>query len=196
MCTCGNAYWNSDGDRIVLRGEADQSPDQEPGDLVFILSEQEHPVFERAGDDLRADIDITLAEALCGLSRVVIKHLDGRGIAINHQKPKGGILRPGQTLKVEGEGMPVKKSEAKGNLFLRVNVDFPEDDFLQDENITAQLLKILPGPEPPIEAETVDEVEYEAEADEDEFGGTDAQGGDAWEDEDDEGPQQAQCAQQ
>ena len=123
--------------------------------------------------------------------------LDGRGIAIDHQKPKGCVLRPGQLLRVEGEGMPIKKSEARGNLFLRINVDFPEDDFLQDQTITTRLSELLPKPGPPIQADTIDEVEYETNANMDDFGGTDAQGQDAWEDEDDEDAAgQAQCAQQ
>jgi DnaJ homolog subfamily A member 2 len=163
---------------------------------VFVLEEQPHEIFQRAGADLMADLHITLAEALCGLSRVVVKHLDGRGISLNHQKPTGGVLRPGQLLRVEGEGMPIKKSEAKGNLFLRINVDFPEDDFLQDQNVTDRLEELLPKPAPAIKADTVDEVEYSQNAAIDDFGGTDAQGGDAWEDEEEEGAGGTQCAQQ
>ena len=182
------------GDKIVLQGEADQAPDQEPGDLVFVLEEKKHDVFDRAGDDLVAEIDVTLAEALCGLSRVVLKHLDGRGIHINHQKPKGGILRPMQALRIQGEGMPVKKSEARGNLYLTVHVEFPEDDELQDEKITSTLKEILPKPAAPIEAETVDEVEYEEHADIDEAGGENSGSWEDEEDDDDDG--RPQCAQQ
>ncbi|KAH1289352.1 hypothetical protein KXX11_001256, partial [Aspergillus fumigatus] len=59
-----------EGDKIVLEGEADQAPGQEPGDIVFHIVEEEHPVFRRAGADLTANIDVTLAEALTGFSRV------------------------------------------------------------------------------------------------------------------------------
>jgi len=52
-----------DGDRITLEGEADQVPGQEPGDIVFRIVETNHPVFRRAGTDLSASLDITLAEA-------------------------------------------------------------------------------------------------------------------------------------
>lgn len=68
------------GDKIVLQGEADQVPDQEPGDIIFELKETDHDTFARAGADLASDIEITLAEALAGFSRVVLTHLDGRGI--------------------------------------------------------------------------------------------------------------------
>ncbi|KKY27748.1 hypothetical protein UCRPC4_g00982 [Phaeomoniella chlamydospora] len=183
-----------EGDVLRLEGEADQVPGQEPGDIVFHLAEVEHETFRRAGDDLTAEIDISLAEALGGFNRVVVKHLDGRGIQIQHPKFEGQIIRPHEVLKVPGEGMPQKRSDAKGDLFLIVNVEFPENGFFKDPQALAALQKLLPPPPPPIEADVVDEVDYDEDADLDEFGGADERGGSAWEDEDD--GEHAQCAQQ
>ncbi|KAK6075407.1 DnaJ protein-like protein [Seiridium cupressi] len=183
------------GDRIVLEGEADQHPDMRPGDLVFVLDEEPHDVFNRIGADLSADLDITLAEALGGFSRVVLTHLDGRGIKLSH--PRGNILRPGQVLKVEGEGMPHKRGEEKGDLYLMVKIDFPEDGWLKEDSQYDALSKLLPGPHEPIKAEEVDEVEYDDDADIEEMG---AQSGDPryqneWADDEEEAGG-AQCAQQ
>lgn len=171
-------------------------PDQEPGDIIFHLVEAEHPVFRRAGPDLTADLDITLAEALAGFSRVVVKHLDGRGIEITHPKTPGDILSPGQVLKIPGEGMPHKKSDARGDLYLVVDVKFPDETWTPSPAVLEKLKEILPKPEPPIEAETVDEVDYEADADIEEFGQGDPRGGSGWDDEDEEGGETAQCATQ
>ncbi|KAI1469188.1 DnaJ-domain-containing protein [Daldinia caldariorum] len=184
------------GDRIVLEGEADQHPDQTPGNLIFILEEESHEVFNRIGNDLSADLNITLAESLCGFSRVVVQHLDGRGIHINH--PRGKVLRPGQVLKVAGEGMPMKRGDAKGDLYLVVKVEFPEDGWLKDDAAYDSLQKLLPGPPPEIKAEEVDDVTYEDNADIDEMGANsgDPRFGDGWEDEDDDEGGGAQCAQQ
>ena len=158
------------GERIVLEGEADQHPDQTPGNLVFVLVEEPHEVFNRVGNDLSADLEITLAEALCGFSRVVLTHLGGRGIQINH--PRGKVLRPGQVLRVPGEGMPLKRGEEKGDLYLVVKVQFPEDGWLKDDAEHAALMKLLPAPAPKIEAGAVDAVEYEDDADLDEVRST------------------------
>ena len=187
-----------DGDRIVLAGEADQEPDQEPGDIIFVLQQADHDVFDRAGNDLRADLHISLVEALTGLSRVVLKHLDGRGIALSVTQPKGKVLRPDQVLKVPGEGMPIKRSDTKGDLYLVVNIDFPEDGWIKDENVVQKIKQALPSPGPPskdLEAEIVDEVDFDPEADIDDFGGDEGRAGAGWEDDDEEaeGPQ---CAQQ
>ena len=152
-----------EGEKIILEGEADQVPDQTPGDIVFTLVEEDHEIFQRAGDDLSAELNITLAEALTGFSRVVLKHLDGRGISLTH--PQGKVLRPGQILKVAGEGMPLKKSDLKGDLYLVVKVDFPENGWVGDQTAYGDLRKILPGPTPAIEATDIDEVEFDSDAD-------------------------------
>ncbi|CZT41040.1 probable chaperone protein dnaJ [Rhynchosporium secalis] len=185
-----------EGEKIVLEGEADQVPDQIPGDIVFHLAEEEHEIFQRAGDDLSAELNITLAEALTGFSRVVLKHLDGRGIHLNH--PQGKVLRPGQILKVEGEGMPLKKSDTKGDLFLVVKVEFPEDGWTEDPSAFVDLKKVLPKPAPAIEATEIDEVEFDSDAEIEDFGANsgDPRAGGGWEDDDEDQGGQAQCPQQ
>jgi DnaJ family protein A protein 2 len=155
-----------EGERIVLEGEADQVPDQTPGDIVFTLVEEDHDIFQRAGDDLSAELNVTLAEALTGFSRVVLKHLDGRGIHINH--PQGKVLRPGQVLKVPGEGMPLKKTDLKGDLYLVVKVEFPEDGWTEDATAFESIKRVLPKPELAIETTEIDEVEFDSDADIDE----------------------------
>lgn len=200
-----------EGERITLEGEADQVPDQTPGDIVFTLVEEDHDIFQRAGDDLSAELNITLAEALTGFSRVVLKHLDGRGLHLDH--PQGKVLQPGQILKIVGEGMPLKKTDLKGDLYLVVKVEFPENRWTEDPTAFESLKKVLPKPEDPIEATEIDEVEYDSDADIEDvshqypltlnktnfqkFGANsgDPRAGGGWED-DEEEEGQAQCAQQ
>ena len=187
------------GDRIVLAGEADQLPDQEPGDIIFTLEEAPHDVFERAGADLRAELKISLVEALTGFSRVMLTHLDGRGIQLHVQQPNGKILRPGQVLKVPGEGMPVKKSDAKGDLYLVVDIEFPEDGWIKNDQAVQKLRDALPPPAKPESSskeEDVDMVDFEFDADLDEFGAGsgDPRAGAEWEDDEEEGG--PQCATQ
>lgn len=182
----------------MLSGEADQVPDQEPGDIIFELVEAPHDTFARAGADLQAVLKISLQEALTGFERVVLKHLDGRGISMHVSQPAGRILRPGEILKIAGEGMPIKRSDAKGDLYLIVDVVFPEDGWLKDESAIQKIRDVLPktGSED-IKAEEVDEVDFEVVKDMDDFG---AGSGDPraaeWEDDSEEEGEAAQCAQQ
>ena len=183
-----------DGDKIRLEGEADQVPDQEPADIVFTLSQKEHSIFERKGADLLVDIELTLAEALCGFSRVVVKSLDGRGIHIRHPQPAARTLTPDEILKVPGEGMPHKKSDVKGDLYLICKIKLPSYAELERSQAFNKLKEILPRPEKPIEADEIDEVEYLESADLEHFGGTAQQG--SWEDADEEDGEGPQCQQQ
>ncbi|KAL2357542.1 hypothetical protein BJ546DRAFT_964457 [Cryomyces antarcticus] len=187
-----------EGEKIVLPGEADQLPDQEPGDIIFELVETPHKTFRRAGADLQADLNITLAEALTGFNRVVLAHLDGRGISINLPQPRGRVLRPDQVLRVAGEGMPYKKSDARGDLYLVVKIQFPEDGWLKDETALKRVRDVLPKAHPEIKTDTVDEVEYDEKASLDDFGAGsgDPRAGAEWEDEDDDEDGAPQCAQQ
>jgi DnaJ family protein A protein 2 len=190
------------GEKIVLAGEADQDPDdEEPGDIIFELVEEPHKTFNRAGADLQADLEISLSEALTGFNRIVLTHLDGRGISLNVQQPKGKVLRPDQVLKVPGEGMPVKRSDAKGDLYLTININFPEDGWLETQEAVDKVREVLPKPEPiefgPGETpELVDEVPFDIVEDLEGFGAgsDDPRAGNDWED--DDGAQGAQCAQQ
>jgi len=184
------------GERIVLEGEADQNPDQIPGDIIFTLVEEPNDNFTRIGHDLSADLNITLAEALCGFSRVVLKHLDGRGIHIEH--PRGKVLRPNHVLKVHNEGMPLKRGEAKGDLYLIVKIKFPEDGWLKDDSAYEALQKMLPGPAPVIKVDEIDEVEYDNDADIEQMGAHqgDPRYGNEWEDDEDDEDGGPQCATQ
>ena len=187
-----------EGEKIVLAGEADQVPDQEPGDIIFELVESEHETFNRVGADLQAELHITLAEALTGFNRVVLTHLDGRGISLNVAQPKGRILRPDEIIKVSGEGMPIKKSDARGDLYLVVKIDFPEDGWLKDEATAQKLRDVLPKPKEAIKTDMVDEVSWDVVPNMDQFGADsdDPRGGAQWEDEEGEEGEPAQCAQQ
>lgn len=71
-----------DGQKITFNGEGDQEPGLEPGDVIIVLDQQEHAVFQRKDDDLMMKMNIKLAEALCGFKKT-IRTLDDRMLIIN-----------------------------------------------------------------------------------------------------------------
>ncbi|KAH7911354.1 hypothetical protein BJ138DRAFT_1113287 [Hygrophoropsis aurantiaca] len=151
----------SDGQRIVLAGAGDQEPDIPPGDVIFKLQVEPHDAFERSGSDLLANVSITLSEALLGFSRILITHLDGRGIRVS--SPPGKVIKPGQSIKLRGEGMPAyKHPDQKGDLFLILGVEMPDSSWMQgiDTNALAQM---LPPKKDEIDSSSivVDEAAYE-----------------------------------
>ena len=42
-----------DGQKITFSGEGDQEPGIEPGDIIIVLDEKEHPLYKRNDMDLR-----------------------------------------------------------------------------------------------------------------------------------------------
>lgn len=52
-------------------------------------------------------VSITLSEALLGFSRILVTHLDGRGITVKSHENK--IIDSGDTIVIKGEGMPTYK---------------------------------------------------------------------------------------
>lgn len=73
-----------DGQKITFQGEGDQEPGLEPGDVIIILDQKEHAVFQRRGDDLIMKMNIKLVEGLCGLKKTV-ETLDNRLLVISTQ---------------------------------------------------------------------------------------------------------------
>jgi DnaJ homolog subfamily A member 2 len=110
-----------------------------------VLKLAHHPSFQRSGNDLLTTINITLSEALFGFSRILLIHLDGRGIHVN--SPSGKIIRPGDSIVIRGEGMPVYKSpDQKGDLYVVFKVNMPEDDWLKSVNTHVSLCLVKRGP--------------------------------------------------
>ena len=66
-----------DGQKILFHGEGDQEPELEPGDVIIVLDQKDHSVFQRRGHDLIMKMKIQLSEALCGFKKT-IKTLDDR----------------------------------------------------------------------------------------------------------------------
>eukprot|EP00992_Anisonema_acinus_P010328 TRINITY_DN6496_c0_g1_i1.p1 TRINITY_DN6496_c0_g1~~TRINITY_DN6496_c0_g1_i1.p1 ORF type:complete len:424 (+),score=113.42 TRINITY_DN6496_c0_g1_i1:63-1274(+) len=128
--------------RITFAREGDQHPDiQIPGDVVIVLQEKKHDVFEREGQDLFLSRTVELSEALLGFS-FLIQHLDGRVLVAKSQP--GEILHHGQMLSIPNEGMPKYKNPFdKGSLVIKFSVKMPES---LSEGAMAALRKALPPP--------------------------------------------------
>eukprot|EP00064_Thunnus_orientalis_P000165 superscaffoldBa00000007_g165 len=70
-----------DGQKIVFHGEGDQEPGLEPGDIIIVLDQREHPLFTRRGEDLVMSMELQLVEALCGFQKPV-QTLDNRTLLV------------------------------------------------------------------------------------------------------------------
>lgn len=113
-----------DGQRITFTGEGDQEPNLEPGDIVVVLDEKQHPNWLRVKNDLIMKMPLELVEALCGFKKVITT-LDDRQLVI--QTCPGEVIKHESTKCIMNEGMPhFKQYFEKGCLIIQFFVVFPE----------------------------------------------------------------------
>merc|ERR1719199_1199156 len=107
-----------DNHKVVFREMADEHPDADTGDVVFVLKEQPHSDFKRRGADLFVERKISLVEALCGFE-IEIKHLDGRTLIVK--------TAPGDIVKPMAQGFdPFEDTDNKMEWEVMENVDCPD----------------------------------------------------------------------
>lgn len=188
-----------DRHKIVFAGDADQKPNEIPGDVVFVVDQTPHEEFKRVGADLYATKTLSLYEALTGF-QFVLTHLDGRRLLIKNQP--GEITRPASMKAVNQEGMPnFKNPFLKGQLYIHFEVEFPNPEDL-DEQARKRLGSILPVPDKPLidEDDPELEVHFVEHVDKEELKKR-SERKEAYEDDEDEeggqgGNQRVQCRQQ
>ncbi|KXT14999.1 hypothetical protein AC579_7747 [Pseudocercospora musae] len=111
------------GTKIEFRGEGDQMPGVQPGDVQFEIEQKPHPRFQRKGDDLFYHAEIDLLTALAG-GAIYIEHLDERWLTV--EILPGEVISPGEIKVIRGQGMPSYRHHDFGNLYVQFEVKFPE----------------------------------------------------------------------
>ncbi|KAL7710120.1 chaperone protein DNAj [Lotmaria passim] len=106
---------------LVVRGEGGTIPGCPPADMHLHVEVSPHHVFQRRGNDLVVNRDVTLQEALLGL-HMPLKMLDGR--TVNVETSADHILKPEGVIKLSGEGMPSTTGE-KGDVYIFTHLKLP-----------------------------------------------------------------------
>ncbi len=110
------------GNELVLRGFGEAPPGGgRTGDLYVRLYVAPHERFTRKGDDLFADLGMTVVRAAVG-GKITVETLDGEA---ELQVPAG--TQPDEEFVIRGRGLPRVNSQARGDLHLRTRVAIPRD---------------------------------------------------------------------
>jgi molecular chaperone DnaJ len=110
----------NDGEMVRLSGMGEAISDGQSGDLYVKIHVQDHPVFEKDGENILMDLHIKLSTALLG-GDVPIKTLDGD---IDLHIPEGVVH--GEVLRVRGKGVPHERGNKRGDLLITVIIDMPK----------------------------------------------------------------------
>jgi DnaJ-class molecular chaperone len=108
------------GTTMRLTGKGEEGPGGH-GDAIVTVEVQPHRFFQRAGDDIRLDLPVTLREAVLGAA-VPVPTPDG---AVKLTVPPG--TSSGRVLRLKGRGFH-RKGGGRGDLLVSLVVDLPADD--------------------------------------------------------------------
>jgi curved DNA-binding protein len=111
------------GQKLRLAGKGSPSPyGGPPGDLFLIMKEQPHPVFTREGNNLIVEQRIPFSKACLG-SEISVKSLEGKELKV---KVPAGIQSQSK-LRLKGHGLPAGKTGSRGDVYVKITVDVPQD---------------------------------------------------------------------
>ncbi len=124
-----------DGMQLAMQGQGNAAPRGGiAGDLIVLIEEQEHELFERQDANLYYNAFITFSDAALGAT-VEIPTLGGRvKIKIEPGTPSGRVVR------LRGKGLPIMNGYGRGDLLVCLNVWVPKN-LSKDEKKTLEDLQ-------------------------------------------------------
>jgi curved DNA-binding protein len=120
------------GSRLRLKGKGNLQPGTgRRGDLYLNLQLQSHPVWSLEGDQLKAELPLSLDELALG-AEVRVATPDGEAILT---VPPG--MAVGRSLRLKGKGWPVQGG--RGDLLLSLSLKQPSSYSDQERELLEQL---------------------------------------------------------
>ena len=125
------------GKRITIPRQGDSGANGGPaGDLIVVIHVEEHPYFERDGQDLYCAVPVSIAQAALGCD-ITITALDGKKIEL---KVAPGTSN-GKLLRIKGEGVPFTGTTRKGDLYVKIMVKVPQKLSSEQKKLLQQYLE-------------------------------------------------------
>jgi molecular chaperone DnaJ len=110
------------GQTIQISGGGEPGEKGGPnGDLLITVRVQNHPVFERDGNDVYIDVPITFVQAALGAT-LKVPTLDGM---VDLDIPEG--TQTGTRFRMRNKGVPYMRGSGRGNQYVTVNVEVPKN---------------------------------------------------------------------
>ena len=108
------------GGKIVIENMGDTPIDGSlPSDIIFIINQEDHPIFNVSDKHLIIEKKINLIDALNGFE-FIITHLDNRKLLVTSDS----IIKPNEIKVIKYQGMPSQNSN-DGDLIIKFQVEFP-----------------------------------------------------------------------
>jgi DnaJ-related protein SCJ1 len=121
----GVAQWH----KVVFEKQGNQEAGKAVGGVVIWIKIGQHPLFRRRHDHLLVTASISVKEALTGVFKMRLIHLDRHTLDIecSHRRDvRHQLIGPGTRLVVRGGGMPRARG-GYGHLIIQTVIGFPDE---------------------------------------------------------------------
>jgi len=127
-----------EGMALRIPGKGMPSPETggTSGDLFVVVRTRRDPRFERAGSDLWRQETVSLTDAVLGAT-LQVPTLNG---SVSLSMPPG--TQPGAVLRLKGKGLPEFGSERRGELYVRIEVQLPQQLSREERQLYERLRAI------------------------------------------------------
>lgn len=126
----------SEGQYLRLQGEGNVGRrGSGRGDILVMIQEKEHPIFERDGDNLICEYPISFSQAALG-DDLKVPTLSGK---LKMKVPAG--TQSGKTFRLRGQGLPHVNSGYTGDLYIRIRVITPTKLSAEERDLFEKLGK-------------------------------------------------------
>lgn len=108
------------GTRLKMRGEGEAGTQGSPaGDLYVVITVQEHPLFNRSGQDIICEIPISFPQAALG-TELEVPTLEGK---VKMKVPAG--TQSGKVMRLPNRGMKSLQGHDRGDQLVTLRVETP-----------------------------------------------------------------------
>ena len=132
----------TDGMQLSMSGKGNAGPrGGVPGDLIILVEEVPHDLFERQENNLYYNAFITFSDAALGAS-IEVPTLNGKvRVKIDPGTPSGKVLR------LKGKGLPDVNGYGRGDMLVCINVWVPKS-LTKEEKALLEQLNTMPNFKP------------------------------------------------
>jgi molecular chaperone DnaJ len=131
------------GSRLRVQGEGEAGLNNGPsGDLYVVIYVEEHPFFQRQGNNIYCQIPIGITQAVLGAEISVPTLEEDEKLRINEGTQTGTVFR------LRGKGVAILGERGRGDQFVTVNVVIPTKLAKEQRQLFESLDKISKNEEP------------------------------------------------
>jgi molecular chaperone DnaJ len=128
------------GHGIRIEGAGEKGGAQ-PGDLYVVINVEKHPIFERHGDDIYLQRDITFATAALG-SKITVPGLYNDAVL---EIPEG--TQTASVFRIDGKGLPHVDGRGQGDEYVIVKVTVPTNLSNSEKDILKEFARVGQNPD-------------------------------------------------